>query len=96
MAGVFGFVGMNGAPAAVPDSDIQAIRRLLGSDRRVRPMALVREGSIVRLISGPLRGLEGVVKEIRGERTFVINLYLLQRSVAVSVEEDWVEVAKAS
>ena len=73
---------------SVPDDQVDAVRRA----RHRRPRALVRcPGSTsvdrVRILDGPLAGLEGLVRDRRrGRATFVVNVDLLQRSVGVEVD----------
>jgi hypothetical protein len=44
----------------------------------------------VRLEAGPLAGMEGLLVEVRKQHRLVVSLTLLQRSVAVQIERDWV------
>ena len=86
--GIAGFVGFQGVPAPIPEEEIDAVKRMLDSERRLRPTALLREGQRVKVRSGPLSGLEGLLKRIKNERLLVVNLNLLQRSVAVELDGD--------
>ncbi|MFZ0635182.1 MAG: UpxY family transcription antiterminator [Candidatus Acidiferrales bacterium] len=90
--GVVRFVGSNGRPAALPDGEIDALRR--GLQRlRAEPCPYLPVGRRVRLTSGALRGLEGVLVEKKSQRRFVISLELIQRAIAV--ELDAADVAPA-
>jgi hypothetical protein len=44
----------------------------------------------VRIEHGPLCGLEGILLEFRGHNRLVLSVTLLQRSIAVQVEDAWV------
>jgi transcriptional antiterminator NusG len=46
----------------------------------------VRRGQRVRMSSGPLEGLTGVVVRQKNRTRFVISLELLMRSVAVEID----------
>src|SRR5947207_8930660 len=46
---------------AVPDAEIEAIRRVVHADRPILPYPYVLEGQRVRLPKGPLRDLEGIL-----------------------------------
>ena len=47
----------------------------------------MREGHRVRIVDGPLTGLEGVLLQVKpGKGLLVVSLELLQRSVAVEVD----------
>lgn len=76
----------------VPDDQVDAVRRLVTSADGVRALPWIRVGDRVRIVAGPLAGLEGLVREWhRGRATFVVNVDLLQRSVGVEVESALLE-----
>ncbi len=71
----------------VPDEQVDAVRRLITSAEGARAVPWLRVGDRVRIVDGPLVGLEGLVRDrCRGRATFVVNLDLLQRSVGVEVD----------
>ena len=71
----------------VPDDQVQAVRRLVEHAEGARAVPWIRLGDRVRIVHGPLAGLEGLVRDrCRGRATFVVNVDLLQRSVGVEVD----------
>ena len=71
----------------VPDAQVEAIRRLVTSAEDARAVPWLRLGDHVRIVAGPLAGLEGLVRDrCRGRATFVVNVDLLQRSVGVELD----------
>jgi transcription antitermination factor NusG len=86
LQGAVGFVRFGSAPEPIPDVEIHAVKRLVDSECRLKPMALVHEGQRVMLTAGPFAGLEGILLNIRDSRHFVVNLTILQRSLAVAVD----------
>jgi transcription antitermination factor NusG len=84
--GVARLVGFDGHPAIVPAEDIEAIRCFLAGGFSLQPHRYLRSGQRVRLLRGPLAGLLGIVVRQRNCSRFVINLDLLQRSVAVEID----------
>jgi transcription antitermination factor NusG len=71
----------------VPDDQVEAIRRLVTSAEGARAVPWLRVGDHVRIVAGPLAGLEGLVRDrCRGRATFVVNVDLLQRSVGVELD----------
>jgi transcription antitermination factor NusG len=79
-------------PHAIPDDEVESVRRVISSGERAIPIPWIRIGDRVRIVAGPLTGLEGLVQAWRaGRATFVVNLELLQRSVGVEVGADIVE-----
>jgi transcription antitermination factor NusG len=79
-------------PYSIPTEEMESIRRILLSGERFGSVPWIRVGDRVRIVAGPLVGLEGLVQAWRaGRATFVVNVDLLQRSVAVEISADVVE-----
>jgi transcription antitermination factor NusG len=71
----------------VPEPEIEAVRRLVGSRLPAFPHPYLREGRRVRIVSGPLAELEGILVKVRPDKgLLVVSVNLLQRSVAVEVD----------
>jgi transcription antitermination factor NusG len=71
----------------VPDGEIEAIQRVHHSHLPARPHPYLQEGQRVRITSGLLAGLEGILLRINATKgLLVISVNLLQRSVAVEVD----------
>jgi len=90
--GVTQIVGYNHVPVPVDEHEIEAIRRLIASGLPNFPCAFLQVGSKVRIETGALRGLEGMLTELKGKRRLVLSITLLQRSVAVEIDSDAVSV----
>lgn len=73
---------------AIPEPQVAAVTRIVTTGCDVRPLPWLRVGDRVRITSGPLEGLEGLVESWRaGRATFVVSVDLLQRSVGVEVSD---------
>jgi len=80
--------------AVVPEAEIEAIRQLAASRVPVFAHPYLREGRRVRIVSGPLADVEGILVKARPEKgLLVLSVHILQRSVAVEV--DGVQVVPA-
>jgi transcription antitermination factor NusG len=88
--GDLGLVGEAGCPAPVDPSEIDAVRRIIDSGLAAEPWPYVREGSTVRIDHGSLAGIEGVVVEVKKRYRLVVSVTLLQRSVGVEIDREWV------
>ncbi len=84
--GVVQVVGYNRQPIPVDEQEIAAIQTLVASGVPNQPCSFVEIGDRVRIDSGALRGLEGILVESRGRHKFVLSVSLLQRSVAVEID----------
>jgi transcription antitermination factor NusG len=85
--GVARLVGFDGRPTAVPAEDIEAIRACLAGNRDVQPHPYVRCGQRVRVLGGPLAGFSGMVVRQKNRARFVVSLDVLERSVAVEMDD---------
>ena len=84
--GVARIVGFAGRPAPLEDQEIENLRVAVSSSLPLGPWPFLKTGDRVIVRQGPLRGIEGrLVREKSGAR-LVINVELLQRSVAIEVE----------
>jgi transcription antitermination factor NusG len=93
--GVTQIVGYNHVPVPVDEQEIEAIRRLIASGLPNFPCAFLQVGCKVRIEAGALRGLEGILTELKGKRRLVLSITLLQRSVAVEIDSDAVSVVRS-
>jgi len=84
--GVNGIVEVGRIPAEIPDSEIVAIRRMVESRLRVEPHPFLNDGDRVRILRGPLQGLEGIVLRKKDALRLVLSIELLGRSAAVEID----------
>jgi len=84
--GVFGLVGDRGEGIAIPDDQIDAVRNLVEGQLPWSSHPFLKIGQRVRIRSGALNGVEGVLVQRNGDRTLVISVDAIQRSLAVRVE----------
>jgi transcription antitermination factor NusG len=84
--GVAGFVGINGYGTAIPDNQIQDIRTLLISQVPFKEQPFLRVGQRVRVRGGALDGVEGILSAQHDDRSLVISLEPIQRSLSVRIQ----------
>jgi transcriptional antiterminator NusG len=74
-------------PAIVPEAEMTAVRQVAASRVPAFAHPYLREGRRVRIVSGPLADVEGILVRTRPEKgLLVVSVHLLQRSVAVEVD----------
>jgi len=88
--GVISIVGIGRIPVAISDQEINAIQTMVRSGLLLRPWPQLAVGSRVLIEKGPLKGLEGVALDIKKKYHLFVSVPLLQRSVSVEIERDWV------
>lgn len=90
--GVAGVVRLGGRPVPVPDEDIENVRRFAEAVAETgnvpEPEPLVSEGQRVRVVSGPLEGVEGLVIERRGGGRTLLQVGLEAIGQGLKVEVD--------
>jgi transcription antitermination factor NusG len=88
--GVKAIVGIGRSLTPIHESEIDAIRTITTSGQVVLPWEFLQTGERVRVEEGPLRGLEGILIQVTNQYRVVASVTLLQRSVAVEVDREWV------
>ncbi len=89
--GVYDFVRQGGQPAPIPSEEVSAIRSVVEKGVSVEPHPFLKYGDWVRLKSGPLEGMEGILVRKKNFCRLVISVALLERSVAVEADAADVE-----
>jgi transcription antitermination factor NusG len=84
--GVMQIVGVNRVPVAVDESEISAIQTLAGTGLPNQPWPFLQVGERVRIESGSLCGIEGILMDFKGSHRLVLSITLLQRSVSVEID----------
>ena len=76
----------------IADDEMSAIERVIESGAPVLPHPYFNQGDRVRVVEGPLAGIEGVfVRDKKNRGRLVVSVNLLQTSVAIEVDGDFVE-----
>ena len=94
LPGVIGFAVTSAHPTALAQQDIDAVR-MLSTIGRAQPHPFIRLGDRVRIVAGPLTGIEGVLLRRKNELRVVLSLDFILRSVAVEVSEFEIEPVRS-
>jgi hypothetical protein len=70
----------------IPDEQIDAVRMVVEEGLPLGSHPFLKIGQRVRVRNGALSGLEGILIARSGERTLVISLDAIQRSMHVRIE----------
>src|SRR6476620_4114910 len=85
-SGVASIVSFNGDIAPIPDQEIEAIRRLVETDLQYDPCPLIREGEMVEVVHGPLKGVTGRLTRKGAHARLVLAVDLIGQAVSVEVD----------
>jgi transcription elongation factor/antiterminator RfaH len=88
--GVLQVVGCGKAPIPVEQKEIEAIQLAVASELPSQPWPYMEVGERVRIHTGKLAGLEGILINFKGNHRVVLSVSLLQRSVALEVDLAWI------
>jgi transcription elongation factor/antiterminator RfaH len=94
--GLAQIVSFNGAPAVLPDADIETLRNALTSGVAAQPYGYLNVGSRVEICRGPLQGMRGILLRHQGQFRVVLSVEMIMRSIVVEVEAADVEALDRS
>lgn len=89
--GVIGIVGFAGRPGVIPQTEIEAVRRVIDSSLKAEPHPFLKCGERVRVVGGPLGGIEGILVRKKSFYRLVLSVELLQKSIAVEIDAWMIE-----
>ncbi|MEO8051328.1 MAG: transcription termination/antitermination NusG family protein [Acidobacteriota bacterium] len=87
--GVCRILGVGRNPTPVDPTEIASLRTTLANALSAKALPFLQVGKKVRICGGPLQGVEGIIVLVRGEPRIVLSATLLQRSVLVEVDSNW-------
>ena len=87
--GLLHLVSDASGPLPVPDIEVENLRRAMETGVPLLPVPYLKVGDSVSITRGPLRGLTGILQEIRSKQWVIVSIELLARSVAVKVSPSW-------
>jgi transcription antitermination factor NusG len=90
--GVVDLVGFGGTPSALPEKDIDDLREVLSHNAQVQPYSYIAAGTRMRITSGALAGLEGLLIRHNGKYHAVLSIDLIRCSMLVHVDMASVEI----
>jgi len=85
-SGVVKIVGFEGGMAVIPDEEIDGIRRLVESSLPYDPCPLIREGMMVEVVYGPLKGITGRLVRKGTQARIVLAVNLIGQAVSAEVD----------
>jgi transcriptional antiterminator NusG len=86
-SGVVSIVSFEGKPAPIPDYELDSIRLLVSSDLQFDPCPMIKEGMLVEVVHGPLRGVIGrLMRKDAARARLVLSVDLIGQAVSVEVD----------
>ena len=96
LEGVSYIVSWHHQPAIIPDSQVEAIRRLMEAEAKVNVVnnSELKKGKNVRIIDGQFKGLEGMLISNCEDGNFSISISDLNVALIMTIEKDLLEPLK--
>jgi transcription antitermination factor NusG len=91
--GLARLVGFGGMPTPLPQEEVDTLRAGLTSGVHAEPHPFLTVGRRVRVRSGAMAGLEGLLIRRKNGCRFVVSVELIHRAVALEVDESDLELA---
>jgi transcription termination/antitermination protein NusG len=86
-SGVVNIVSVEGKPAPIPEYELDSIRLLISSDLQFDPCPMIKEGMLVEVVHGPLRGVIGrLMRKDAARARLVLSVDLIGQAVTVEVD----------
>lgn len=89
--GVVNIVSSGGKPTPLADREIESFQRGVDGGVRMEPHPYLQVGRRVRVRTGPMAGLEGILVRRKEGFRLVVSIEILMRAVAVEIDEADVE-----
>ena len=84
--GVFSFVGVRGMGSPIPDDQIETLQTIIRERVSFSQHPFLNVGQKVRVRGGSLDGICGVLSAINNDRSLIVSVDSIQRSLAIRVE----------
>ena len=85
LPGLLSTVGNAAGPVAIPDADMELLRHIIAC-KTIEPHPFMAKGDRVRVTTGPLAGVIGVVQKRGNGLRFIVTLDVIGKSVSLHIE----------
>ena len=92
--GVVKFIGIRHEPSRIPDDQIHWLHMIASESTSVRNEKEFSVGQRVRVVAGPFKGIEGVVKRVGGRSRLVVLIESIMQAVSVEIDPSYIEKIK--
>ena len=86
LPGVVSLVGNQAGPLPIPEEQMRAVRIAVESRLRCDPHPFLAEGQNVRVVRGPLQGLQGILLRKKSCYRLVLSVELIRKAIALEID----------
>jgi transcription termination/antitermination protein NusG len=91
LPGLLSIVGNAAGPLVIPDADMESLRRIIAC-KTIEPHPLLTTGDKVRVITGPMAGVIGIVLKKGNGLRFIVTLDMIGKSVSLQIDAGALEL----
>jgi transcription termination/antitermination protein NusG len=91
LPGLLSTVGNAAGPVVIPDADMELLRRII-TCKALEPHPFMAKGDKVRIVTGPLAGVVGVVLKKGNGLRFIVTVDLIGKSVSLHIDGSALEL----
>ncbi len=84
--GVIRIAGAPGGGTPVPDEQIENLQEIIDQRIPLEPHEFIPVGETVRIRGGALNGIQGILTAIKNDKSLIISVDLIRKSVAIRIE----------
>ena len=92
--GVHHIVKFQGNISTIPDGIIQNIKSMIDGGFTVEQVEYFVKGDEVKVVDGPLKGMEGIVVKIKNENKLVLKVTAIQQAISVQIHPGYLKPKK--
>ena len=92
--GVHHIVKFQGNISTIPDEIIQNIKSMIDGGFTVEQVEYFVKGDEVKVVDGPLKGMEGIVVKVKNENKLVLKVAAIQQAIAVQIHAGYLKPKK--
>jgi transcription antitermination factor NusG len=95
--GVFWIVENDGRACPIPEFEVEAVRKVTENSPHIEPHPYpnLKGGDFVRIRTGALTGIQGILIRVKNQYRVVLSVEALQKAVAVEVDISSVELVNS-
>lgn len=86
MKGIIRFVEFNGVLAIIHESQIELVKLILKQKKEIKKIYYFTTGKNAEIISGPLKGITGVLATVKNKYIFIIRFNTIMQAISFDIE----------
>ena len=92
--GVHHIIKFQGNISIIPNEIIQNIKSMIDGGFTVEQVEYFVKGDEVKVVDGPLKGMEGIIVKIKNENKLVLKVATIQQAIAVQIHPGYLKPKK--